>query len=134
MYGMIILNLAEKITGCTKLVSIRNLNDETKWETLEEKRKKHKLTLFYKMTHNLTPSFLSSLVPQPVHAASSYNLRNSNYIQNIPARSNYYHNSFLPSTVRELNNLPYEPVHAKRYKLVKIFKICFFAENVRKIS
>ena len=27
-----------------------------------------------------------------------------------------------------------EPVHAKRYKLVKIFKICFFAENVRKLS
>ena len=27
-----------------------------------------------------------------------------------------------------------EPVHAKRYKLVKIFKICFFAENVRKSS
>ena len=97
---------ARIVTGCTKLVSIRNLNDETKWETLEERRKKHKLTLFYKMTHNLTPSFLSSLVPQPVHAASSYNLRNSNDIQNIPARSNYYHNSFLPSTVREWNNLP----------------------------
>ena len=97
---------ARIVTGCTKLVSIRNLNDETKWETLEERRKKHKLTLFYNMTHNLTPSFLSSLVPQPVHAASSYNLRNSNDIQNIPARSNYYHNSFLPSTVREWNNLP----------------------------
>ena len=27
-----------------------------------------------------------------------------------------------------------EPVHAKRYKLVKLFKICFFAENVRKLS
>ena len=58
------------------------------------------------MTHNLIPSFLSSLVPQPVQAASSYNLRNSNDIQNIPARSNYYHNSFLPSTVRKWNSLP----------------------------
>ena len=27
-----------------------------------------------------------------------------------------------------------EPVHAKRYKLVKIFKICVCAENVRKLS
>ena len=30
--------------------------------------------------------------------------------------------------------IKYGPVHAKRYKLVKIFKICFFAENVRKLS
>ena len=41
----------------------------------------------------------------------------------------------------ELHEFPFdiqvsinEPVHAKRYKLVKIFKIWFFAENVRKLS
>ena len=90
---------ARIVTGCTELVSIRNLNDETKWETLEERRKIHKLILFHKLAHNLTSSFLSSLVPQPVHTTSSYNLRNSNDIQNIPAYCNYYHNSFFPSTV-----------------------------------
>ena len=67
---------ARIVTGCTKSVSIRNLNDETRYETLEERCEKHKLILFHKIAHNFTPSFLSSLVPQPVHAASSYNLRN----------------------------------------------------------
>ena len=37
---------------------------------------KYKLTLFYKIFSNLSPSYLSSLVPQPVNAASAYNLRN----------------------------------------------------------
>ena len=97
---------ARIVTGTTKLVSIENLYEETKWKTLEERRRKHKLTLFYKMVNNLSPSYLSSLVPQPVNAVSAYNLRNSNNIQNVPARSNYYYNSFLPSTIRDWNSLP----------------------------
>ena len=97
---------ARIVTGCTKLVSIRNLYEETKWESLEERRKKHKLTLFYKMVNNFTPSYLSSLVPQPVNAASAYNLRNQNNIQSIATRTNYYFNSFLPSTIREWNSIP----------------------------
>ena len=97
---------ARIVTGCTKLVSIRNLYEETKWESLEERRKKHKLTLLYKMVNNYTPSYLSSLVPQPVNAASAYNLRNQNNIQSIATRTNYYFNSFLPSTIREWNSIP----------------------------
>ena len=97
---------ARIVTGTTKLVSIENLYEETKWETLEERRRKHKLTLFYKMVNNLSPSYLSSLVPQLVNAVSAYNLRNSNNIQKVPARSNYYYNSFLPSTIRDWNSLP----------------------------
>ena len=58
------------------------------------------------MVNNLSPSYLSSLVPQPVNAVSAYNLRNSNNIQNVPARSNYYYNSFLPSAIRDWNSLP----------------------------
>ena len=97
---------ARIVTGTSKLVSIENLYEETKWETLEERRRKHKLTLFYKMVNNLSPSYLSSLVPQPVNAVSAYNLRNSNNIPNVTARSNYYYNSFLPSTIRDWNSLP----------------------------
>ena len=58
------------------------------------------------MVNNLSPSYLSSLVPQPMNAVSAYNLRNLNNIQNVPARSNYYYNSFLPSTIRDWNSLP----------------------------
>ena len=36
-------------TGTTKLVSINALYKEVGWETLEQRRQPHKLTLFYKM-------------------------------------------------------------------------------------
>ena len=40
---------ARIVTGATKLVSINNLLKETGWELLSTRRKKHKLSLFYKM-------------------------------------------------------------------------------------
>ena len=58
------------------------------------------------MMNQLTPNNLSSLVPRPVGATSRYNLRNSNSLQTIDARTNQYFHSFLPSTVRAWNNLP----------------------------
>ena len=36
------------VTGCTKLCSIINLQLETGWESLCERRRKHKLILFFK--------------------------------------------------------------------------------------
>ena len=85
-------------TGTTKLISLDCLYNEIKWESLEKRRRNHKLTLFYKMYTNLTPLYLSDLV--------QYNLRNSHALQTVDARSNNYYYSFLPSTVREWNNLP----------------------------
>ena len=97
---------ARIVTGTTKLVSIRALYQKIKWDTLEERRRKHKLALFYKMVNRLSPPYLLSLIPLPVNRVSSYNQRNSNDIQTIPARTNLYYNSFLPSVIREWNNLP----------------------------
>ena len=89
------------------------------WETLEIRRYNHKLTLFYKMMHNITPLYLSSLVPQSVSNLSRYNLRNSNDLQTIDARTNQFYNSFLPSSVRAWNNLS---VEAKQCESVHTFK------------
>ena len=62
-----IQNEAARIaTGATKLVSINALYNEVCWDSLETRRKNHRLTLFYKMMHNLTPLYLSSLIPQSV--------------------------------------------------------------------
>ena len=52
--------------GATKLISLNALYKETNWETLSQRRETHKVTLFYKMINQLTPNYLSSLVPQPV--------------------------------------------------------------------
>ena len=104
-----IQNEAARIaTGATKLVSVDVLYREIGWETLEQRRNNHKLTLFYKMMNSFTPSYLTSLVPQPVSNLSRYNLRNSIDLQSINARTKQYYHSFLPSAVRAWNNLPVE--------------------------
>ena len=100
------LEAARIATGATKLVSIQKLYDETGWETLETRRKKHILTLFYKIYNNISPTYLSSLVPPLVQNASNYSLRNADDTRTIYARTSQYNNSFLPSTIREWNNLP----------------------------
>ena len=115
-----IQNEAARIaTGTTKLVSLATLYNEIYWETLELRRYNHKLTLFYKMVHNITPLYLSSLVPQSVSNLSRYNLRNSNDLQTIDARTNQFYNSFLPSSVRAWNNLS---VEVKQCESVNSFK------------
>ena len=65
-------------TGATKLISLNALFREIQWESLQDRRHHHQLTLFYKMHTNLAPEYLTYLVPQPVGAASRYNLRNAN--------------------------------------------------------
>ena len=99
---------ARTATGATKLISVDALYKEIGWETLEQRLYNHKLTLFYKMMNSLTPLYLTSLVPQPVSNLSRYNLRNSNDLQSINARTKQYYHSFLPSAVRAWNNLPLE--------------------------
>ena len=60
------------------------------------------------MFNNISPAYLSSLVPPSISSISTYNLRNDEYVQTIDSRTSQYFNSFLPSAVREWNNLPLE--------------------------
>ena len=57
---------AHIVTGATRIFSINSFLTETGWETLSVRRSKHKLTFFYKMGSNLSPEYLSSLVPTNV--------------------------------------------------------------------
>ena len=59
------------------------------------------------MYSNLTPDYLSSLVPSSVNEVSHYNLRNANDVQTINERTALYFNSFLPFVIREWNNIQY---------------------------
>lgn len=60
--------------------------------------------MFHNMQSNKTPDYLSSLIPNPDQ--SRYSLRNSEDIRGITSRTTLYHNSFLPSVIRDWNNLP----------------------------
>ena len=124
-----IQNEAARIaTGATRLVSIAILYKEIGWDSLEKRRTDHKLTLFYKMSHNLTPLYLSSLVPQSVSNISRYSLRNSNDLQTIDARTTLHYNSFLPSTVRAWNNVDDE---AKQSDSLNTFKYYLNKDKMR---
>ena len=115
-------NEAARITtGATKLVSLQNLQRETGWPSLESRRREHKLILFYKMVNNLTPPYLSSLVPSIVGASSRYALRDSHNLSMIHSRTQLYYHSFLPSAIREWNSLPFE-IRSK--SSVSSFKQC----------
>ena len=81
------LEAARIVTGTTKLVSLEMLYKETGWETLEVRRSKHKLCLFYKMNNNISPEYLSSLVPQPVGNTTHYGLRDAFNIRPPLART-----------------------------------------------
>ena len=96
---------ARIVTGATKLVSINSLIKETGWETLLTRRKKHKLFLFYKMQNDMSPNYLSSLVPPSVGNTTNYPLRNSSNLHTIHTNSQLYFNSFLPSVIRDWNEL-----------------------------
>ena len=106
------IDAARIVTGVTKLCSIQKLYEEVGWDTLQERRRKHKLILFYKMVNNLSPDYLSSLVPPLVGENNPYNVRNAHNFRTIEARTTLFYNSFLPSVVREWNNLPLETRNA----------------------
>ena len=106
------------VTGATSLVSVENLYRETGWEKLETRRFKHKLCLFYKMFHRLCPDYLCDLLPITNNEPSTYNLRNSN-IRSIRCRTDLYQRSFLPSSIRDWNNLSND---VKSSPSVSIFK------------
>ena len=115
---------ARIITGGTKLCSIQKLLSELGWETLQERRAKHKLIIFYKIINGLTPDYLSDLLPPIVQDNVTYNLRNANNMRSLRARTNLYFNSFFPSTIRAWNELPDEikgasTVSAFKYQLNK---------------
>ena len=108
---------ARIITGATKYCSIDKLYQEIDIERLENRRKMHKLQLLYKMKHNLTPSYLTGLIPQPVQ--TRYNLRNPDQIPLIHCNTQLYRDSFLPSTIRDWNALSSSSKNSTTYRSFK---------------
>ena len=80
---------ARIVTGGSKLVSITDLNiKESGWESLNDKKYKHKRVLLFKTVKGLVQAYLNVLVPMSVGSSSSYSLRDSHNLQNIVSRTN----------------------------------------------
>ena len=99
------LEAARLVTGATKLYSIQRLYDETKWETLQRRRNKHKLFELFKMINGQVPPYLQQLIPLRVQQIARYPLRNSQNYSVPPSRTVTYSSLFLPSTLRDWNAL-----------------------------
>ncbi|MES9994357.1 MAG: hypothetical protein ABW098_20600 [Candidatus Thiodiazotropha sp.] len=99
------LEAARLVTGATKLCSIQRLYDETKWETLQQRRDKHKLFQLFKMINGQVPPYLQQLVPLRVQQITGYPLRNSQNFSIPTSRTVTYSSSFLPSALRNWNAL-----------------------------
>ena len=57
------------------------------------------------MVNGLCPNYLQSLVPPTIGNSSRYNLRNVYDIRTVRENSELYYKSFLPSVIRERNEL-----------------------------
>ena len=82
------------------------LDDRRKWG--QKSRGKHKLLLFYKMQNDLSPEYLTSLVPPTDGNNRNYNPRNSTNLQTMHSNIQLYYKSFLPSVIRDWKDLPQE--------------------------
>ncbi|PJE78142.1 hypothetical protein CI610_02927 [invertebrate metagenome] len=99
------LEAARIITGLPSYTRKEFLYFETELELLSDRRAKRNLQLLYKIKNNMTPSYLSNLLPPSVGNNNPYPLRNKDNFRIPNYRLSSTINSFFPSTLRNWNNL-----------------------------
>ncbi len=99
------LDAARTCTGAFLSTNSISLLDELGWNSLAERRKNHKLILYYKISNGLTPRYLQEHLPPRVAEISNYPLRNAHNRSLVPTRTARYKSSFFPSTASLWNNL-----------------------------
>jgi hypothetical protein len=92
--------------GFPSYASIASIYKETGWDRLKVGTEVNNLTLFYKIYNNLTPEYLSYLIPPTVSETSNYHLGINS--QNISQQANRFallQQSFLSTTIKLWNTL-----------------------------
>ena len=92
------------ITGEIRGTSSEKIYQELDLESLRSRRWLRKVCLFYKIYKKKSPSYLYNLIPGKVNFYSTRSSQIDN-ISNIKTRSNFFRNSFFPSTITEWNKL-----------------------------
>ena len=116
---MVQLNAARIVIGATARSHTAGLYIETGWEMLQSRRIFHRLSLMYKIVHNLAPQYLRDILPQRIQSRTNYSLRNREDLDPIRTRINLYANSFFPKTVKDWNELDRE---RKELPSIEVFK------------
>ena len=105
-------------TGGYRHSNYKKLLKELNWEQLSERRKMHKLTIFYKIKRNIYPKYLLKSLPVN-NNQNNYNFRNQNVIRPRDSRLKISMSSFFPSTTRLWNNLHINTQNAASLNLFK---------------
>ena len=66
------MDAARICIGAMRQTSADKILTEVNWEQLECRRKFHKLIMFFKMTNNLVPPYLTSICPPTIASTSRY--------------------------------------------------------------
>ncbi len=90
-------------TGAFKRSNYKLLLEDLGWDSLQNRRKTAKLTLMYKILHDLTPRYLKDLIPPQVQTATAYTLRNRNNYRLPSYRTQCMNKSFIPATIQQWN-------------------------------
>ena len=109
------------ITQAYRRTPTAKLYKETGFETLGDRRRIHRLVLYYKMQHDLVPEYLCNLVPPPSGESHNYILRSITEDKlTIPfARTARYAKYFINNTVKNWNELD---IHIRQSTSINIFK------------
>ena len=109
---------ARIITGGIKLCSLEKLLADLGWDSLQERRTKHKLVIFYKIINNLTPNYLQEFVPPLVQDGNPCRLRSSSDIRTIDTNAKVGGGGGFQNCPRMDfdNNLYVEYLHYNNYK------------------
>ena len=81
--------------------SVTNMLQQLKWETLEQRRLKSRVTMGYRIIHRLVKVPDAQLIPTTV-CTRGHNQK----FKQLSARTNYYKHTFFPSLIPLWNALP----------------------------
>ncbi|KAL8570366.1 hypothetical protein ACOMHN_035784 [Nucella lapillus] len=90
--------------------SASNITDELRWPSLQDRRRSARLTMLFKIRHDMV--CMSSL-KEKMEPAVARQRRGHNSQYTLPrCRTQYLQQSFLPRTIKDWNNLPQSVVEA----------------------
>ena len=95
-------NAALAIEGAIRGTSRKKTYSELGLESLQDRRWYRKVCVFCKILTNMSPKYLSDIIPSTTRRYSS---RNANNIPLVRVNNNYFMNTFFPSTITEWNKL-----------------------------
>ena len=111
---------AKIVSGAMHDTSYASLLEELGWETLNSRRTRHKLCLFFDIMNGHCPSHMSSFLPQNV--MHGYAMRTPQIPSTLVHTNRLYH-SFVPSSIHLWNSVNLYLLNLSWYNCVKLKKL-----------